>query len=72
MKINIQRTIILSIVLYGYEAWSLTMREEHRLRVFKKRALRRKFGPRTDKVTGGWRRVHEEVHDLFSYQVLVE
>jgi hypothetical protein len=69
MKIKIQRTIILSIVLYGYEAWSLTMREQHRLCIFKNRVLRRVFGPRTDKVTWGQSRLHEELHGLYSKQV---
>jgi hypothetical protein len=51
-KIKIHRTIILSVVLYGCETWSLTLREEHRLRVFENRVLRRIFGPKRDKVTG--------------------
>jgi hypothetical protein len=46
------RTIILPIVLYGFETWSLTVREEHRLTVFEKRVLRRIFGPKRDEVTG--------------------
>jgi hypothetical protein len=53
MKIYI--IIILPVVLYGCETWSLTLREEHRLRVFENRVLRRKFGPKRDKVTGEWR-----------------
>jgi hypothetical protein len=49
------------------ETWSLTLREEHRLRVFEDRALRRIFGPKTDEVTGGWRKLHnEELHNLNS------
>jgi hypothetical protein len=51
-KIKIDRTIILPVVLYGCETWSLTLREERRLRVFKTRMLRRIFGPKRDKVTG--------------------
>jgi hypothetical protein len=51
-KIKIYRTIILPVVLYGCETWSLTLREEHRLRVFKNRVLRRIFGPKRDEVTG--------------------
>ena len=47
-------------VLYGFEAWSLTWREAYRLRVFENRVLRRKFGPKRDKVTGKWRRLHNE------------
>jgi hypothetical protein len=53
------------MVLYGCETWSLTLREEHRLRVFENRVLR-KFGPKTDEVTGGWRELHnEELHNLY-------
>jgi hypothetical protein len=52
LKIKIYRTIILPIVLYGCETWSLTLREERRLRVFENRVLRRVFGPKRDKVTG--------------------
>ena len=52
LKIKIHRTIILPVVLYGCEAWSLTLREERKLRVFENMVLRRIFGPRRDKVTG--------------------
>jgi hypothetical protein len=52
LKLKIYRTIILPVVLYGCEAWSPTLREEHRLRVFENRVLRRVFGPKRDKVTG--------------------
>jgi hypothetical protein len=55
LKIKTYKTIILPVVLYGYETWSLTLREEHRLRV-----LRRIFGPKRDKVTGEWRKLHNE------------
>jgi hypothetical protein len=55
------------VVLYGCETWSLTLREEHRLRVFENRVLRRIFGPKTDEVTGWWRKLHnEELHNLYS------
>jgi len=53
VKIKIYRTIILPVVLYGHEAWSLTLREERKLRVFENMVLRRIFGPRRDEVTGG-------------------
>jgi hypothetical protein len=53
VKIKIYRTIILPVVLYGCETWSLTLREEHRLRMFENRVLRRIFGPKRDEVTGG-------------------
>jgi len=67
IKIKIYRTIILPFVLYGREAWSLTLREEHRLRVFQNRVLRKIFGPKRDEVTGECRRLHnEELSDLYS------
>jgi hypothetical protein len=54
------------VVLYGYETWSLTFMEEYRLRVFENRVLRRTFGPRSDEVRGGCRKLHnEELHDLY-------
>jgi hypothetical protein len=57
--------IIMPVVLYGCETWPLRLREEHRLRVFENRALRRIFGPKRDEVTGGWRKLHnEELHNL--------
>jgi hypothetical protein len=59
IKIKIYRTLILTVVLYGCETWSLTLREEHRLRVFENRVLRRIFGPKRDEVTGEWRRLHK-------------
>jgi hypothetical protein len=52
LKIIIDNTIIMSVALYGYETWSLTLREEHRLGVFENRVLRRIFGPKRDEVTG--------------------
>jgi hypothetical protein len=51
VKIKIYKTIILPVVLYGCETWSLTRREQHRLRVFENRVLRRIFGPKRDEVT---------------------
>jgi hypothetical protein len=55
------------VVLYGCETWYLTLREEHRLRVFENRVLRRIFGPRRDEMTGEWRKLrNEEPHDLYS------
>jgi hypothetical protein len=53
LKIKIHRTIFLPIVLYWCETWSLTLREERRLRVFENRVLRRIFGPKRDEVRGG-------------------
>jgi hypothetical protein len=58
LKINIYRGIVLSVVLYGCENWSLTLREERRLRVFEKKLLMRLFGPKRDDVTGEWRKLH--------------
>jgi len=66
-NINIEtyRYIILPVVLYRNETWSFTLREERRLKVFETRALRRIFGPKRDKVTGEWRKLHnEELNDL--------
>jgi hypothetical protein len=55
------------VVLYGCETWSLTLREEHRLKVFEKRVLRRTFEPKRDEVTGDWRKLNnEELHNLYS------
>ena len=65
VKIKIYETIILPVVLYGCETWSLTLREESRLRVFENRILRRIFGPKRDE-NGEWRRHHnEELHSLY-------
>jgi hypothetical protein len=59
--------IILTVVLYWCEIWSLTLREEHRLRVFENRVLSRIFGPKRDEVMGEWRKLHnEELHNLYS------
>jgi hypothetical protein len=60
VKIKIYKTIILPVVLYGCDSWSLTLREECRLRVFENKVLRRIFGPKTDEVTGEWRRLHKK------------
>jgi hypothetical protein len=54
-------------VLNLCETWSLQLREEHKLRVFESRVLRRIFGPKRDEVMGGWRKLHnEEIHNLYS------
>jgi len=61
------RTIILHAVFYGCETWSVTLREERRLRVFESRVLRRIFGPKRKEVAGEWRKLHnEELNDLYS------
>jgi hypothetical protein len=66
---NSGKNIILSVVLYGCETWSLILREEHRLRVFENREQRRVFGPKRDEVTGDWTKLlvrNEELHNLNS------
>jgi hypothetical protein len=67
VKVKIYKTIIVPVVLYGCETWSLTLREEHRLRV-----MRRIFGPKRDGVTGEWRKLHnEEIHNLYSSPYII-
>jgi len=67
VKIKIYRSIILPVVLYGCETWSLTLREERRLRVFQNRKLRRVFGPKRDEVKGEWRKLYnDELKELYS------
>ena len=60
LKIKIHRTIILPVILYGCETWSLTLREGRKLRVFENRVVRGIFGPKSDKVRGEWRKLHNE------------
>ncbi|KAJ4443480.1 hypothetical protein ANN_05152 [Periplaneta americana] len=67
LKVRIYETVILSVVLYGCETWTLTLREEHRLRVFENKVLRKIFGAKRDEVTGEWRKLHNtELHALYS------
>jgi hypothetical protein len=69
---RIYKTIILPVVLYGCETWFLTVREEHKLRMFENRVLRRIFGPKRDGVSGGWRKLHnEELHNLYSSPLII-
>jgi hypothetical protein len=63
LKVKIYKTIILPVVSYGCETWSLTLREEHRLRVFENKLLRRIFGPKRDEVMEEWRQMHNGEHD---------
>ena len=64
---NIYRTITLPVVLYGCETWSLTLKEERKLKVCENRVLRRIFGPKRDAETGEWRKLYnEKLHDLYS------
>jgi len=74
LKIKIYRTVILPVVLYGCETWSLTLREEHRLRVFESKVLfKRIFVPKRDEVTRKWRKLHnEELNDLYSLPNIVQ
>jgi hypothetical protein len=66
LKIKIYKTVILTVVLYGCETWSLTLREEHRLRVFENRVFRRIFGPKREE-DESWRKLHnDELHNLYS------
>ena len=66
LKIKIYRTIILPVVLYGCETWSLTLRDERKLRVFENMVLRRIFGPMREEVMGEWRKLrNEELNDLY-------
>ncbi|KAJ4446545.1 hypothetical protein ANN_13241 [Periplaneta americana] len=65
VKVRIYRTVILPVVLYGCETWTLTLREEHRLRVFENKVLRKIFGAKRVEVTGEWRKLHNtELHAL--------
>ena len=70
-KIKIYRTIILRVVLYGCETWLLTLKEECRLRVFENRLLWRLFGPKKDDVTGEWRKLHNELNNLYSSPYII-
>jgi hypothetical protein len=66
VEVKIFKAIILPFVLYGCETWSLISREEHRLRVFENRVLRKIFGPKSDEVTEEWRNLHSgELHNLY-------
>jgi hypothetical protein len=72
VKAKIYKTIILPVVLYGCETWSLTLRREYILRVFESRVLRRIFGPRGPEVTGEWRTLHsEKVHILYLPEIVL-
>jgi hypothetical protein len=71
-KIRIYKTIILSVVLYGCETWSLTLRKKQRLRMFENRVLRRIFGPKRDEMTGDWRKLHnEELHNVYHSPIII-
>jgi hypothetical protein len=72
VTVRIYTNIMFLVVLYGCETWSLTLRVEHKLRVFENRVLRRIFGPKRDGVTGGWRKMYNgELHNLYSSPSLI-
>jgi hypothetical protein len=72
LKFKIYKTIILPVVMYGCETWSLILREEHRLRVFENRELSRIIVPKTDEVMGEWRKLHNvKLHNLYSSPVII-
>jgi hypothetical protein len=72
VKVRIYKTIILPVVLYGCETWSLTASEKHKLNVFENRVMRRIFGPMRDRVTGGWRKLYNEELHNYNYNYKVE
>jgi hypothetical protein len=70
VKVKIYNTIMLLVVLYGCETWSVTLSEECKLRTFENRVLRRILGPKRDEVTGEWSKLHsEELHNLYCTQL---
>jgi hypothetical protein len=73
LKIKLYRTVIWPVVLYGCETFLLILREEHRLRVFENRVVRRIFGRKKDEVRGEWRKLHtEECNDLYSSPNIIQ
>ena len=67
LKVNTYKTIMLPVALYGCETWSLTLREEHKLRVFENKVLRKIFGAKRGEITGEWRKLYNaELHTLYS------
>jgi hypothetical protein len=72
IKIKIYRTTIFPVYLYECETWSLSLREEHILRLFDNKVLKRIFGPKRDEVIGGCRKLHNlELHNLYSSQSII-
>ena len=61
LNVNTYKTIILPVLLYGCETWSLALREEHSLRVLKDKVLRKIFGAKRGEITGEWRKLHNAV-----------
>jgi hypothetical protein len=71
VQIKIYMTIILPVVLYGGKTWSLTLRVGHSLRMFENSVLRRTSGPKRDEMTGGWRKLHNELHNLYTSPCII-
>ena len=72
LKVKTYKTIIPSVELYGCETWSLTLIEEHRLRVFENKVLRKIFGAKKDEITGECRKLHNaELHTLYSSPIII-
>jgi hypothetical protein len=72
VKVRIYKTITMPVVLYVCETWSLTLREEHKLRGLENRVLRRICVPKRDGVTGGWKKLHnQELHNLYSLRSII-
>ena len=73
LKVKTYKTIILPVLQYGCETWSLTLREEHRLRVFENKVLRKIFGAKKDKITGKWRKLHNvELHLVYGPSYIIK
>jgi hypothetical protein len=71
VKVKIYRSVIFPVVVHGCESWSLTLREEHMMRVSENRILSMIFGPKRDEVTGEWRKLHnEELNYLYSPNII--
>jgi hypothetical protein len=72
VKVKIYKAIILPVVLYGCETWSVTLMVEHRMRVSEYRVLRGIFGPKRAEVTGEWRKLHSgELHNMYSSRDII-
>ena len=66
LKVNMYKTIVLPVALYACDTWSFTLREEHRLRMYANKVLRKFFGAKRDEITGEWRKLHNaELHALY-------
>ena len=67
LKVKTYKTVIPPVVLYGCETWTLTLKEEHRLRMFENKVLRKIFGTKKDEIAGEWRKLHNaELHACYS------